>query len=125
MLTTPARILRIRGAYRGLLISGFLSLLSMPALARENPSPVPDGFAECKARLEEQAVAAGVSRETASTVMASAEHLERVIELDRRQPEFTTTFADYLNRRVNEARVTRGRELLQEHQDARRLYREA
>lgn len=117
MLTTPARILRIRGAYRGLLISGFLSLLSMPALARENPSPAPDGFAECKARLEEQAIAAGVSRETASTVMASAEHLERVIELDRRQPEFTTTFADYLNRRVNEARVTRGRELLQEHQE--------
>ncbi|MEC7376223.1 MAG: lytic murein transglycosylase, partial [Pseudomonadota bacterium] len=117
MLTTPARILRVRGIYHGILISGFLSFFSLPALAQENPSTTPDGFAQCKARLEEQAVAAGVSRETASTVMASAEHLERVIELDRRQPEFTTTFADYLNRRVNEARVTKGRELLQEHKD--------
>ncbi len=49
--------------------------------------------------------------------MSGVQHLARVIELDRRQPEFTTTFADYLNRRVNEARVSKGRELLQEHED--------
>jgi membrane-bound lytic murein transglycosylase B len=47
--------------------------------------------------------------------MAGVVHLDRVIELDRRQPEFTTTFADYLNRRVNDARVGKGRELLAEH----------
>lgn len=96
-------------------MSGFLSLLSLNALAQT--APPPEAFAECKARLENQAVAAGVSQETASAVMAKAEHLERVIELDRRQPEFTTTFADYLNRRVNEARISRGRELLKEHED--------
>eukprot|EP00163_Fabomonas_tropica_P004638 TRINITY_DN14087_c0_g1_i1.p1 TRINITY_DN14087_c0_g1~~TRINITY_DN14087_c0_g1_i1.p1 ORF type:complete len:349 (-),score=32.90 TRINITY_DN14087_c0_g1_i1:1775-2821(-) len=49
--------------------------------------------------------------------MANVSHLDRVIELDRRQPEFTTTFADYLNRRVNDTRVSKGREMLAEHHD--------
>lgn len=117
MLTTPARILHSRRLSRGLLVSGFLSLLSLPTIAQDSAASTPAGFAECKARLQEQAIAAGVSSETASEVMARAEHLERVIELDRRQPEFTTTFADYLNRRVNDARISQGRELLKEHQD--------
>ena len=42
---------------------------------------------------------------------------ERVLELDRRQPEFTQTFADYFNRRVSAARVEKGREMLTEHRD--------
>src|SRR5690606_27191626 len=41
----------------------------------------------------------------------------RVIELDRQQPEFTTTFTDYLTRRVNERRVTQGRALYKTHRD--------
>lgn len=117
MLTKPARILRQGGLTRGLLFSGFLSFLSLPAMAQDNAEAEPAGFAECKARLQEQAIAAGVSSKTADEVMSGVQHLARVIELDRRQPEFTTTFADYLNRRVNEARVSKGRELLQEHRD--------
>lgn len=72
-------------------------------------------FEQCKQRLIQQASAAGVRMKTAKAVMSEAEHLPRIIELDRNQPEFTTTFADYLNRRVNEARVKQGRRLLQEH----------
>lgn len=116
MLTTPARILRPRRLTCGLLVSGFLTCLSLPATAQESTAVAPAGFAECKARLEEQAIEAGVSRNTANEVMAGAEYLGRVIELDRRQPEFTTTFADYLNRRVNDDRVSKGRELLAEHE---------
>lgn len=117
MLTTPARILRRDGLTRGLLLSGFLSLMSLPAVAQDTTGVEPAGFAECKARLQDQAVAGGVRSETASEVMSRVQHLARVIELDRRQPEFTTTFADYLNRRVDEGRISRGRERLLEHQD--------
>lgn len=117
MLTRPARIRRQGCITRGLLFSGFLSFLSLPVIAQDNADVEPAEFAECKARLQEQAIAAGVSSKTASEVMSEVQHLARVIELDRRQPEFTTTFADYLNRRVNEARVSKGRELLQEHQE--------
>ncbi len=117
MLTRPARILRQGCLTSGLLFSGFLSFLSLPVLAQDGAYSEPAGFAECKARLQEQAITAGVSSKTASEVMSEVRHLARVIELDRRQPEFTTTFADYLNRRVNDARVSKGRELLKEHQE--------
>ena len=87
---------------------------SLPAAA---DTDIASDFPQCIKRLESQAIEAGVSSRTAGDVLASAEYLERVIELDRRQPEFTTTFADYLNRRVNEQRVSQGRELLQEHEE--------
>ncbi|WP_166266617.1 lytic murein transglycosylase [Marinobacter caseinilyticus] len=74
-----------------------------------------EAFDTCTDGLTRQAIEAGVSRPVAEQVMAQAEYLDRVIELDRRQPEFTTTFADYLNRRVNESRISQGRELLQQH----------
>ncbi len=84
------------------------------ASAEAETSP-PEGFQECLSRLQNAALEAGVSQDTASDVIAGVEYSERVIELDRRQPEFTTTFADYLNRRVNESRIEKGRELLKTH----------
>lgn len=103
-----------RRAIRGLSLAGVLALGSLPGVAYSNAL---EEFPQCIERLESQAIRAGVSSETASSVLAKAEYLERVIELDRRQPEFTTTFADYLNRRVNDQRVNKGRELLQEHRE--------
>ena len=101
-----------------------LTALFLPALLftsqasmAELPTMTDAAFAECKAGLQDKAVQAGVSADTASRVMADVSYLERVIELDRRQPEFTTTFADYLNRRVNESRISKGREMLAEHKD--------
>lgn len=101
-----------------LIIASLLGSATGTAFAQEQAEPInQQAFIECKARLEQQAIDAGVSQATATQVMAQVEHLDRVIELDRRQPEFTTTFADYLNRRVNEARVSKGREMLAEHRD--------
>jgi membrane-bound lytic murein transglycosylase B len=88
-------------------------LISLPAQGQEQLSE--SDFAQCKQRLQERAINAGVSAPVARDVMAQAEYLERVIELDRRQPEFTTTFGDYLNRRVNSDRIAKGRKLLREH----------
>lgn len=51
-----------------------------------------------------------------SQVLDQVELSERVLELDRKQPEFTQTFADYFNRRVTPERVSRGRRALAEHQ---------
>lgn len=99
---------------RHLSLAGLFALGSMPGLSH---SDALEEFPQCIERLESQAIGAGVSSQTAREVLASAEYLERVIELDRRQPEFTTTFADYLNRRVNDQRVSKGRELLQQHDE--------
>ena len=77
----------------------------------------PDAFMQCVEQLGQKAIQAGVSEQTATQVTAGVRYSERVIELDRRQPEFTTTFADYLNRRVNKQRIQQGRELLQTHRE--------
>jgi membrane-bound lytic murein transglycosylase B len=104
------------------LCAGILATLPLGASASladkatDQPATV-NNFETCKADLQQQAIAAGVSAETARSVLAGAEYLERVIELDRRQPEFTTPFADYLNRRVNDTRIDKGRQLLIDHAD--------
>lgn len=105
--TTPGkRILRC------LPVTGILAVFSLPAFSDTSSG---DSFQECVAGLKTHAIEAGVAEATASDVLSKVEHLDRVIELDRRQPEFTTTFADYLNRRVNEDRISKGRSLLLEH----------
>ncbi len=116
MLTKFARILPNRHMACRLSVSALLATSALPALAENAVLPkAPDGFEECKLQLQEKAIAAGVSAKTAQEVMTKVQHIDRVIELDRRQPEFTTTFADYLNRRVNDDRVNKGRELIKEH----------
>ncbi len=117
MLNTFARILPRRSTVFRLSVTGFLATFALPAFAQGNTeTTINSGFSQCKARIQAQAVTEGVSTKTAREVMAKAQHLDRVIELDQKQPEFTTTFADYLNRRVNDDRVSKGRELLKEHQ---------
>lgn len=107
--TTPGkRILRY------LSMTGILAIFSLPAYSNTNPG---DNFQACLTRLKAHAIDAGVAETTATKVLAQVEHLDRVIELDRRQPEFTTTFADYLNRRVNDDRISTGRSLLLEHRE--------
>ncbi|MDO3377730.1 lytic murein transglycosylase [Geoalkalibacter halelectricus] len=59
-----------------------------------------------------EARAAGISAELLDRALADLTPLERVIELDRRQPEFTQTFEEYLARRVTDARVEEGRAML-------------
>ncbi|MDX1610589.1 MAG: lytic murein transglycosylase [Halofilum sp. (in: g-proteobacteria)] len=73
-------------------------------------------FAACVATLGDQAKRAGISPAVVEASLAGIERQERVIELDRGQPEFVTTFADYFDHRVTERRVERGRELLEEHE---------
>ncbi len=73
-----------------------------------------DGFRACLATIGERSLAAGISEPTVRDVLGGVAWQPRVIELDRRQPEFTTTFADYYAKRVTADRVERGRTLLRE-----------
>ncbi len=86
-----------------------VALVSSPVIAGQSE------FAECRIDLQQQARTAGISDHTVNEVLAQVQYVERVIELDRQQPEFSQTFADYFSRRVTSARVAKGRELLAEH----------
>ncbi|MDZ7923453.1 MAG: lytic murein transglycosylase [Marinagarivorans sp.] len=72
-------------------------------------------FASCLADYASKAAAAGISQNTMVGPLANAKLNSRVLELDGQQPEFTTSFANYFNRRVNDQRVEQGRALLQKH----------
>jgi membrane-bound lytic murein transglycosylase B len=65
--------------------------------------------------LRIEARAKGVSDATLDTALRDVKLIEKVIKLDRKQPEFTQTFWRYLDLRVNDKRITRGRELLRKH----------
>lgn len=80
-----------------------------PALANDDP------FQDCKATLAARATEANLDAALIERVIASLQPVPRAIELDRQQPEFTDTFANYLARRVTQERIAEGRKLLQAH----------
>ena len=100
-------------------LGALLLAWSASATAAEEAVPSPaasaEHFAACIADIGVQARSVGVREETLDAVLPRIEFLPRVIELDRRQPEFTQTFAAYYDRRVTSGRVEKGRALLQEH----------
>lgn len=74
-------------------------------------------FSACLITFSAKAKAAGISPNTINNSLAKAKLNTQVLQLDRKQPEFTTSFADYFNRRVTEQRVAQGRALLAKHKD--------
>ena len=93
------------------------------ALAQTNPGQAAEeqsigskgSFEDWLLALVHEAEQRGFSDETLLSAFSGVEPIPRVIELDRRQPEFTQTFWSYLNGRVSETRIREGRRLLKEH----------
>ena len=83
-------------------------------------------FAEWLADLRSEALAEGISESLLDEALSVIEEpIPRVIELDQSQPEFVQTFSNYMNNRLSQARINRGRSLLQEHSQLfDRIYRE-
>lgn len=57
-----------------------------------------------------KAKASGVSKRTFDAAMGGFEPIAKVMDLTRKQPEVTTTAADYVARRVNDKRIGNGRD---------------
>jgi len=107
-----------RLTFRRLLAGHLLALLAVTATAEESTAPIDQAaFDACLVSFKDAAIEAGISAETTDRVLGQVELSERVLELDRRQPEFTQTFADYFNRRVTSDRVDKGRQMLATHRD--------
>jgi membrane-bound lytic murein transglycosylase B len=91
-----------------------------PAIAETQPAaPQPAApsrpFAAFLREVRAEARAAGVSEATLNAAFAGVEPIPRVLELDRRQPEFTLTFSQYRERQVTAQRIERGRALKREN----------
>jgi membrane-bound lytic murein transglycosylase B len=67
------------------------------------------------AAFRQDAEAQGISPATLDSALTGVTPVERVIELDRRQPEFLQTFLGYVERRATPSQIERGQALLAEH----------
>lgn len=94
--------------------AALICLLSMFASTLAAANTRPD-VAACKQRIEQQAIDGGATADTVKTLLAKADFDDKIIALDRRQPEFSSTFARYMSLRVTDTRVEKGRELYQQH----------
>lgn len=72
-------------------------------------------FHQCKINLIERAEHAGFSSYITETVIDDISAIKRVISLDKKQPEFTQTFEQYIKARVTNYHVRVGREKLKQH----------
>lgn len=87
----------------------------VPALLLASSGLVHADFEACRDRLKQEAESAGITSTAAMDAIAAVEQRDRIIELDRSQPEFVQTFQQYLDARVTPDHVERGRDLVAEH----------
>lgn len=72
-------------------------------------------FDEWLTGLRQEALGRGISVATLNQALANIEPLQRVLELDRSQPEFVQTFTRYTSLRISAAQIARGQTLMSEH----------
>ena len=98
---------------RGILSFVLALVFTFPAAAHETQSDVP--FDLWLKDLRAEAASRSVRAATIEGALRGVKLIPRVIELDRRQPEFTLTFRQYMDRVVPESRVKKGRQRLNEN----------
>lgn len=74
-----------------------------------------DAFARWLTEFRADAETAGISEATLDVALSDVAPIERVVELDRNQPEGRLDFWTYLGRVASDARIEQGRRLLNEH----------
>lgn len=85
----------------------FVLLMTAPAMAQPGGS-----FADFLAALRPEALSSGVSATSYDAIISGMKPDPRVPKLVETQPEFTTPVWDYIETRVNPARVERGKAAL-------------
>ena len=85
-------------------------LMFFPAQSRAEQS-----FESWVAEFKKEAKSKGISQSMVDQAMAGVKPIPRIIELDRKQPEGTMTFARYQKRVISDARIAQGRKLYKKH----------
>ena len=101
------------------LLALFLSLLAFAApgfVMRTSAAPCGGDFNAFLAAMAREAQAAGVSSGVIQSAFAGVAQDQAVLSFDRRQhATFRQSFEQYSSTRVTQARITRGRQMLQKH----------
>lgn len=105
------------------LLGGLLMISSLlPLAAHANTSPesaepeqTEQAFQDWVTDFKVRAHREGISQKTLDNAFADVHLNQKVLELDRRQPEFTSTFFEYFNRAVSDTRIENGIQNLKKH----------
>ena len=101
-----------RKALRIVTIAWLCGLLGAGAVHAQDEGTFTDWLKE----LRQEALIAGISEKTLDAALAEIRQpLPEVVALDRRQPEFTQTLAEYVAARVSKQRIARGRKMLRRY----------
>lgn len=95
-----------------LFTTGLLSCYSATAVESQKPK---ETFDQCIVKLKGKAIKDGIAASVVSAGLDKVSHDSNVIKYDRRQPEFSQSFANYFNKRVNQWRVDKGRQMRKKH----------
>lgn len=75
-----------------------------------------ESFESWASGFKAKAKAEGISQDLLDQAFVGVKPIERIIELDRKQPEGTLTFAQYKTRVISQQRINTGRHLLKKHE---------
>ena len=92
------------------------SLLSFNALAQSSFPEEEQAFQQWLTEFKQQARQAGISEQTINQAFKGVRLRQKVLESDRKQPEFTRTFYQYFNSAVSKNRVEVGKQKYRKHQ---------
>lgn len=82
-----------------------------PVALLPSAAPAAEPFAAFVAGVQRDARRVGIPQAILDRAFAGVHANQRVIDLDRKQPEFTLTWAQYRSRIVSAARIAKGRDL--------------
>jgi len=94
----------------GALVGGGAALLASPRAFANQVD-----FTTWLRELRGEAIKSGIRPATLDAAFKGVQPISRVLELDRKQPEFTLTFEQYLERVINQQRIQTGQRRLEEH----------
>jgi membrane-bound lytic murein transglycosylase B len=91
----------LRRACAGVILAAFLG-------AAGSARAEPPGFEMWLGDVKAEAAGTGLTGDAVDEAMARVRYLDRVLELDRRQPELTQTFWKYIDARITPERIADG-----------------
>jgi membrane-bound lytic murein transglycosylase B len=106
------------GKFSGiLLVAALLAAVTASGLIASPTQAQTQKFSDWVEGVRKDATARGVDKKIFDTAFKGVKPVPRIIELDRKQPEFTLTFNQYLSRVGSEVRVKKGRAKLAENKE--------
>jgi len=72
-------------------------------------------FSQWLSQLRDDAISRGISEQTVHAALTNIQPIQKVIKLDRKQPEGKLSFAQYKRRVISQARIDQGRRMLREN----------